>query len=231
MGLCRAARQYPGPATHDRLWSAWCTLPQWHFLSAPSPVGPLPFSNFVDGHRAVLAFSTIDGANSYAAHMRIGPMMTLTPDAMMRRLPQLKMYGVYGFLVDAGPDGFHTSLDNLWTMFHHYRQARYAPPVAPAAPAPGGPVHGSMGWFRALPAWHVVMSTSDKSLPELASEGTDLIAQVFSSPLAVACAGAGPSVMMPPAQVIRMLVDLELVKLVRFDNQLVVDLVDLATSS
>jgi hypothetical protein len=97
------------------------------------------------------------------------------------------------------------------------------------AVAPSGPI-GSLEWFRALPAWHVVMSKKDKSVPELASEGSDLIAQIYSSPLAVACAGVGPAVMMPPAQVISMLIDMELVKLVRFDDRLVVDLVDVATA-
>lgn len=234
VGLVRAARELPGADTHERLWAAWCVLPQWHFLSAPSPVGPLPFSNFVNGQRCVLAFTTIDGANSYAAMMRVGPAMTLTPDATMRRLGQLKGYGVYGFLVDIGPYGFHTSIDNLWNMFHRFRDQRYAPQTAPVpspAPAqPTGPTPGSIAWWRALPGWHVVMSKSDKSLPELASEGSDLVAQVFSSPLAVACAGAGPTTMLPPVQVIRMLVDMELVKLVRFDNTLVVDLIDLATA-
>lgn len=231
-GLVRAARELPGADTHDRLWAAWCVLPQWHFLSAPSPIGPLPFSNFVYGQRCVLAFTTTDGANSYAAMMRLGPMMTLTPDATMRRLGQLKGYGVYGFLVDIGPHGFHTSIDNLWNMFHRNRDQRYAPQAAPmqAPTQPTGPTPGSIAWWKALPGWHVVMSKSDKALPELASEGSDLIAQVFSSPLAVACAGAGPTTMMPPQVVIRMLVDLELVKLVRFDNTLVVDVIDLATA-
>ena len=238
VGLCRAARELPGPDTHDRLWAEFCLLSQWHFLSAPSPVGPLPFSNFIDNHRAVLAFTTLDGANTYSARWRVGPTMTLTPDATMRRLPQLKMYGVTGFLVDIGPWGFHTSLDNLWAMFHRFRDLRYAPraptepapaPVAP--PAPSGPVPGSIPWLKALPAWHIVMSKKDKSVPELASEGGDLVAQVFSTPLAVACAGAGPTTMMPPADVIRMLVDMELVKLVRFDQRLVVDLIDLATAT
>lgn len=233
VGLCRAARELPGPDTHDRLWAAWCTLPQWHFLSAPSPLGPLPYSHFINGQRCVMAFTTIDGANSYSAQMRVGPLMTLTPDATMRRLGQLRGYGVYGFLVDVGPHGFHTSLDNLWAMFHRFREQRYAPQVQPpvAAPvAPSGPIPGSLEWFRALPAWHVVMSKKDRSVPELASEGSDLIAQIYSSPLAVACAGVGPAVMMPPAQVISMLVDMELVKLVRFDDRLVVDLVDVATA-
>ena len=90
---------------------------------------------------------------------------------------------------------------------------------------------GSIPWLKALPAWHIVMSKKDKSVPELASEGGDLVAQVFSTPLAVACAGAGPTTMMPPADVIRMLVDMELVKLVRFDQRLVVDLIDLATAT
>lgn len=240
-GLVRAARELPGADTHDRLWSTWCLLPQWHFLAAPSPIGPLPFSNFIHGQRCVLAFTTIDGANTYAAMTRVGPLMTLTPDATMRRLPQLKAYGVFGFLVDVGPHGFHTSVDNLWQMFHRFRDLRYAPrpadSPAPAAPIqhaptqPTGPAPGSLAWFRALPAWHVVVSKADATLPELSSEGGDLVAQVFSSPLAVACAGVGPTAMMPPPTVIRMLVDMELVKLVRFDNQLVVDLVDLATAA
>lgn len=234
VGLCRAARELPGADTHDRLWAAWCALPEWHFLSAPSPVGPLPFSNFVHGQRCVMAFTSIDAANSYAAQMRVGPLMTLTPDATMRRLQQLRSYGVYGFLVDVGPNGFHTSLDNLWGMFHRFREQRYipqaAPPVVAAPVAPTGPIPGSLEWFRTLPTWHVVMSKKNPSTPELASEGSDLIAQVYSSPLAVACAGVGPTVMMPPAQVISMLVDMELVKLVRFDGRLVVDVIDVATT-
>ncbi len=235
-GLVRAARELPGADTHDRLWSAWCLLPQWHFLSAPSPIGPLPFSNFVHGQRCVLGFTTTDGANSYAA-LGVGRMMTmtLTPDATMRRLGQLKGYGVYGFLVDIGPHGFHTSIDNLWNMFHRFRDQRYAPQATPVpvqqAPTPAtGPTPGSIAWWKALPGWHVVMSKSDNTLPELASEGSDLIAQVFSSPLAVACAGVGPTTMLPPQAVIRLLVDMELVKLVRFDNALVVDVIDLATT-
>ncbi len=230
VGLCRAARELPGADTHDRLWAAWCALPEWHFLSAPSPIGPLPFSNFINGQRCVLAFTTIHAANSYAAQMYVGPPMSLTPDATIRRLQQLRAYGVYGFLVDVGPHGFHTSLDNLWGMFHRFREHRYAPQVAPVAPvASTGPAPGSLEWFRALPTWHVVMSKKDQTMPELASEGSDLIALVYSSPLAVACAGVGPTVMMPPAQVISMLVDMELVKLVRFDDRLVVDVVDVAT--
>lgn len=201
-------------------------------MSAPSPVGPLPFSTFVYGQRTALAFTTLDGANLHAAMARVGPAMTLTPDATMRRLAQLKQYGVFGFLVDIGPHGFHTSIDNLWGMFHRFRDQRYAPttPIQQAPTQPTGPTPGSIAWWKALPGWHVVMSKSDKSLPELASAGPDLVAQVFSSPLAVACAGAGPTTMLPPQQVIRMLVDMELVKLVRFDDTLVVDLIDLATA-
>jgi hypothetical protein len=139
---------------------------------------------------------------------------------------------VLGFLVDIGPHGFHTSMDNLWVMFHRFRDQRYAPaaPIQQAPTQPTGPQPGSIAWWKALPMWHVVVSKQDKSLPDLASEGGDLVAQVFSSPLAVACAGVGETAMMPPAHVIRLLVDMELVKLVRFDGTLVVDLIDLATS-
>ena len=130
VSLCRVAREQPGPETRDRLWSAYFALPAWHFVSAPSPIGPLPFSNFVHGQRCVLGFTSQAYADGYARLMGVGPLMALAPEALIHRLPQLKMYGVAGFLVDVGPDGFHTSLDQLWGMFHRFR----AP--APVAPMP-----------------------------------------------------------------------------------------------
>ncbi len=224
VGLCRAARELPGADTHDRLWSAWFALPEWFLISAPSPVGPLPFSHFVNGQRRVLAFSTAHRAGGYAQAMRIGPLMPLAPPLAMQTMPQLKTYGVYGFLVDIGPDGFDTSLDNLWGMFHRFRAA---PPPAPPS-IPSGPAAGTVEWFRALPAWHVVMTAQDRSMPELTSQGSDLVAQVYSSAHAVAhFAVHAPIVVMPPAQVLTLLMDIELVRFVRFDNHLVVDLVDL----
>jgi len=226
VGLCRAARDLPGADTHDRLWAAWFALPEWHFISAPSPVGPLPFSHFVTGQRRVLGFTTALGADAYARAMRIGPLMALPPAAAMQRMPQLKMYGVYGFLVDIGPDGFDTSLDNLWGMFHRFRAP--PPPSPPPSIVPSGPVPGSVEWFRALPAWHVVMTPQDPSMPDLISQGSDLVAQVYSSAQAVTAFSVhAPIAVMPPAQVLALLMDIELVRYVRFDNHLVVDLVDL----
>lgn len=223
VGLCRAARELPGQDTSDRLWSAWFALPQWHLLAAPSPVGTLPFSNFVDGQRSVLAFTSANGAANYAAAMRVGPPMALVPDAVIQRVPQLKSFGVGGFLVDVGPNGFMTSLDQLWSMFHRFR----APPAPP--PPPSGPAPGTVAWFRALPAWHVVVTAADRSVPELVSDGGDLVAQVFSSPQAMLrFAGRElPSTVMPPAQALAWLADMELVKWVKLDHHLIVDLVDL----
>jgi hypothetical protein len=229
VGLCRAARELPGPDTHERLWRAWFDLPQWHFISAPSPVGPLPYSNFVNGHRDVFAFTTNHNAYVFSARHRAGPLMTLTPEAMLHRVAQLRAFGVFGFLVDVGPDGFHTSLDNLWAMFHRFKAPPAPAPVHTPA-VPRGPVQGTLEWFKSLPTWQLVVTKADKSVPELASEGGDLIAQVYSTPLAVACAGVGsPVAMMTPKQVIDLLVGMELVKFVRFDGQLTVDVVDVAT--
>jgi hypothetical protein len=220
VGLCRAARSLPGPETHDRLWSAWFALPEWHFVAAPSPVGPLPFSNFIEGQRCVLAFTTAAGADGHARLMRVGPPMALAPEAAIQKVPQLKMYGVYGFLVDVGPDGFHTSVDKMWAMFHRFRAAPYAPTQVFVGPAPG-----TVEWFLGLAAWHVLMTTADRGMPELATQGTDLIAQVYSSPYA---AGAqSPIVAMAPAHALSLFSDIELVRFVRFDNHLVVDLMDL----
>jgi hypothetical protein len=217
VGLVRAARELPGQDTSDRLWAAWCALPAWHVLAAPSPVGPLPFSNFVDGQRSVLAFTAVDGAENYAQVMRVGPVTSVPPDGVLAKFQQLRMYGVTGFLVDVGPNGFMTTLDKLWSMFHRFKSP------APPAPAPSGPVPGSLAWFRALPAWHVAVTPHDRSVPELATQDGDLIGQVFSHPQ---YAGSLPVVAMPPAQALALFTDMELVTFVRFDNHLVVDLVD-----
>jgi hypothetical protein len=226
-GLCRAARELPGPDTHDRLWAAWFALPAWQLIAAPSPAGPLPFSNYVDRQRCVMAFTTASRAGDYARYMRVGPLMPLAPDSAIQRVPQLKAYGVTGFLVDIGPDGFHTSLDNLWAMYHRFR----AHPPAVLAPAPLGPVPGSVEWFLALPAWHVVVRETDRTVPELtqADTGADLLAQVYSSAQAVTRhAGAKtPTAVMLPAQALALFGDMELVRFVRFDGHLVADVLEL----
>jgi len=225
VGLCRAARELPGPETRDQLWSAWFALPAWHFIAAPSPMGPLPFSNFVHGQRCVLGFTTAARADEHARITQVGPPLTLTPEATMPKVPVLRSYGVFGFLVDIGPDGFHTSLDQLWAMFHRFRM----PPAAPPMPTPQqGPVPGTVEWWLALPAWHLVVSRADPMLPDFADTGGELVAQVYSSAQAAArFAGSAPISVLPPARVLALLADVELVKYVRFDDQLMVDLIDL----
>lgn len=216
-GLVRAARELPGQDTSDRLWAAWCALPVWHVIAAPSPVGPLPFSNFVDGRRHVLAFTSADGAANYAQPMRLGPVTSVPPDGVLAKFPQLRAYGVSGFLVDVGPNGFLTTLENLWAMFHRFR----APPPPPRPPT--GPAAGTLAWFRALPVWHVAVTAQDRGMPELATQDGELIAQVFSHPR---YAGDLSVVEMPPRQALTLFTEMELVRFVRFDNHLVVDLVD-----
>jgi hypothetical protein len=224
--LCRTARERPGPETRDRLWAAWCALPVWHMISAPSPVGPLPFSNFIHGQqRCVLAFTTVAAADVYARTMGVGPLMSGAPEATIHRVPQLKQYGVVGFLVDIGPDGFHTTLDLLSWMFYRFR--------APPAPAPSSPMATSAPMLSlesllSLPAWHLRVSKADPTMPDLAAHGGDLVAQVYSSSqVAARLASGAPTMAIPPAHALTLLVDMELVKLVRFDDQLMVDVLDL----
>src|SRR6187455_3065193 len=108
-GLCRAARELPGPDTHDRLWSAWFALPAWHFIRAPSPTGWLPHSAFINGQRCVLGFTTPNRADGYSRYAGIvaphmaSAVMPLAPGAMIEMVPQLRMYGVFGLVVDTGP--------------------------------------------------------------------------------------------------------------------------------
>jgi hypothetical protein len=200
VALCRAARASPGLETSDRLWSAWFALPTWHFLAAASPSGPLPFSSFVNRQRCVLAFTSAATRRTQA-----GPPMDLTPEMAMPRLQLVRSYGVSGFVVDVGPDGFHTSLDQLAAMVSRFRPRTIA-------------------WWLAQPAWHLAMTTADPTVPDLADRDGELIAQIYSTHTSTRLA-------MPPRQVLGLLADLELVKYVRFDDQLVVDLIDLGLAA
>ena len=236
VGLSRAARELPGPDTHDRLWTAWFALTVWHFVKAMSPSGMLPSSMFIHGQRCVLGFTTVGGAQSHARLTHhpepMSPVMSLVPDVAVQLVPQLQRYGVVGLVVDPGPDGFYAPLDSLSAMLSRYRPAPVGmPPVALTPPrSPSAP--WTIARVLALPSWHVVTTHDDPSFPELATRGTDLIAQVYTSEQAIArLAGSlRPSTAaMPPSRAIAMLAEIELVRLVRFDDHLEVELVDLGT--
>ncbi len=239
--LCRAARERPGPETSDRLWSAWFALPAWHFLAVSSPVGPLPYSSAIDGQRCVLAFTTAERARAYGASLHLAPM-ALSPVETIQRLAPLQRFGVTGFLVDIGPDGFLTALDTLWQLFHRLHKAasnatpssRAPAPSAPEpepVPAPPRPAPGTMAWFLELPVWHLAVTGADRSMPELATVGAELAAEVYSSAEAARLAGVrGPLAELAPPAVLSLLSELEVVKLVRFDGHLVVDHVELGVT-
>jgi hypothetical protein len=240
VGLSRAARELPGPDTHDRLWAAWCALPVWHFVKAMSPSGMLPASMVIHGQRCVLGFTTAGGAQNHARQTHhpepMAPVMSLVPDVAVQLVPQLQRYGAFGLVVDPGPDGFYAPLDSLPAMLARYRRAPVGmappPPMMPPVAVPPPPAAWTIERVLALPAWHVVTTHDDPSFPELATRGIDLVAQVYTSEQAIARL-AGPqrpsTAVMPPPRVIAMLAEIELVRLVRFDDHLEVDLVDLGT--
>lgn len=240
VALSRAARDLPGPETHDRLWSTWFGLPQWHFIRVPSPHGWLPYAGYVNGMRCMLGFTEAVRADGYARFASLvmqgvtSPVLSMTPEAAVAQVPQWRMAGIAGMIVDTGPDGFYAQLDLLFGMYQKYRgAARRAP--APAAgpmtwaPAPGRPL--SIDTMLALPTWHVITTKNDPAFPELAFKGTDLVAQIFSSASAVQrFFGEGPpptTAVMTPKDALSLFSDIELVALVRFDNQLEVNFVDL----
>ena len=93
-------------------------------------------------------------------------------------------------------------------------------------PAPSSAL--SVDALLALPAWHLVTTREDPSFPDLAFQGTDLVAQIYSSAQAVARhAGSPPTAVISPRDALSLLSDIELVGLVRFDAQLEVQFVDL----
>ncbi|HEU0030456.1 MAG TPA: hypothetical protein VFQ53_07485 [Kofleriaceae bacterium] len=227
--LSRAARELPGPDTHDRLWRAWFELSHWHFLKSASPIGILPASGFVYNQRCVLAFTSVERADGYAKMThhpdRIAPVLSVIPEVAVQLVPRLQMYGVLGLVVEPGPDNFYTPIVALFAMLQRYRPRPV--PVAPRVPAPPppprAPVPAPMTAERllALPAWHVVTSQADPNVPALADRGSDLIAQIYTAPR--------PSTTpMPPPRALSLFVDMELVRFVRFDDQLEIELVDLA---
>jgi hypothetical protein len=228
--LSRAARELPGQDTHARLWSAWFGLPAWHFIKARSPSGWMPYSELVNGVRCILGFTTPARADGYTrmAGLRIdprvaSPVLTLTADHTIQLVPQLRVWGVEVLAIDPGPDAFYTPLDGLFAMLTRYRGAAAAP-IAPLAPPPPAPPTSSLEALLALPAWQVVTTAADPSFPELADRGTDLVAQVFSSPR---LAGTAHVTAMAPREALALFAGIELINLVRFDNQLEVQLIDL----
>ena len=239
VGLSRAARELPGPDTHDRLWTAWCALPVWHFVKAMSPSGMLPASAFIHGQRCVLGFTTAGGAQSYARSTHhpepMSPVMSLVPEVAVQLVPQLLGYGVVGLVVDPGPDGFYTPLGTLPAMLARYRPAPVGmppPPRVSPAPPSSPPAAWTIPRVLALPTWHIATTREDPSFPELAVRGSDLVAQVYTSEHAITRLAGSPrpsTAAMPPPRVIAMLAEIELVRFVRFDDQLEVDLVDLGT--
>ena len=228
VGLSRAARTLPGQDTHDRLWSAWFALPVWHFVKAASPVGWLPFSTKIQGQQCTLGFTAEQLAEEHArragiAHRNVTTqVLSLAPEAAIRIFPKLRTYGVVGLVVDTGPDGFYAPLDVLPKMFDRYRPVPVgmAPPPPPVTRPPARPT--TVEQFLALPVWHLATRPDEPGHPELASRGSELVAQVYS-----ARSGSRPTVMMAPRDVLALLADLELVQSVCFDDGLEVELVDL----
>ena len=234
IALSRATRDQPGPDTHDRLWRTWFALPQWHFIKVPSPSGWLPFSGFVNGLRCVLAFTAANRADGYARFAALihpgvaSPVMSLAPAQAIQLAPQLRMWGVTGIVVDTGPDGFYAPLDSLVGMFRRYGNSVPAPPpphVTLASPMM------TLDALLALPAWHVVTTKDDPTFPDFAVSGTDLVAQIYSRADRVPGNPRPPTAVMTPTDVLSLLSDIELVALVRFDNQLEVQFVDLKLRS
>jgi hypothetical protein len=231
--LSRAAREQPGPETHDRLWSAWIALPAWHFIKARSPTGWLPFAGYVNGVRCILGFTDPVRALDYVRFAglpidpRIGsPVMSMPPEAMLQLVPQLRMWGVSVLAVDPGPDAFYQPLDALFGMWRKYRTPTAPPPPRPVPRTPAQAL--SVDALLALPAWHLVTTRDDPSFPDLAFQGTELVAQIYSSAQAVARhAGSPPTAVMTPRDALSLLSDIELVGFVRFDGQLEVQFVDL----
>jgi hypothetical protein len=244
IALSRAARELPGTDTHDRLWSAWFAQPVWHFIKAPSPSGWLPYSRVLGPERCVLGFTDPQRAEGYArfAALPIDPrvhsaVLPLAPESAIQLVPQLRSWSVSGLVVDIGPDQFYTRLDTLAVMYQRFRMGAPAPPPPPKPqPPPSGLDRPSAGGpnplarletVMALSQWYLVTTTADPSFPEFTHRGADLVAQVYSSPYR---AGARPTAVMTPAAVIALLSDIELVGLVRIDDEIEMQLVDLALS-
>jgi hypothetical protein len=227
--LSRAAREQPGADSHDRLWSAWFAQAVWHFIKAPSPSGWLPYSRVMGPERCVLAFTDPQRAEGYArfAALPIDPrvqsaVLPLPPEGMLQVVPQLRSWSVTGLVVDIGPDQFYTRLDALAVMYQRFRNGA---PLSPPAPPKPLPQPSRLETLLRLPQWYLVTTTADPTFPEFAHRGADLVAQVYSSPYRT---GAQPSAVMTPAALVTMLTDIELVGLVRFDDELEMPLVDLA---
>lgn len=228
VGLSRAARTLPGQDTHDRLWAAWFALPLWHFVKAGSPVGWLPFSTKIQGQQCTLGFTTEAFAEDHArragiAHRNVTTQaLSLAPEAAIRIFPKLRTYGVVGLVVDTGPDGFYAPLDVLPKMFDRYRPVPVgmAPAPPPVARPPGRPT--TVEQFLALPVWHLATRTDEPGHPELSARGSELVAQVYSSPRT-----GTRTTTMAPRDVLALIADLELVQRVCFDGGLEVELVDL----
>jgi hypothetical protein len=252
VALARAARDLPGPATHDSLWSAWFALPAWHCIKAPSPAGWMPFAQPINGERCVLAFTDPNRADGYARLAALpvdprvpSPVLSLHAEAMLQIVPQLRAWGVSALAVDLGPDAFYTRLDALFGMFQRYRVARVPaqPPAAPPPPAqrmsppvapPVSPPVSTIASLLALPAWHLVTTREDPAFPDLAARGTELVAQIYSSAQAVLrLAGSPPPpiAVMQPRDALALLADIELVTYVRFDRQLELSFFDLKLGS
>jgi hypothetical protein len=242
-GLARAAQLAPGADTHDRLWSAMFALPAWHFVKSPSPSGWLPASGYVNGLRCVLGFTEAIYADGYARLASLllpgvdTPVLSLAPEAIIQLVPRLRAWGTAGIVFDNGPFSFYTPLDALFAMRLRYRAAAQAPAPArvppPAAAATRGPTRGlNVENMLALQTWYLVTTVDDPSFPELAFHGTELVAQIYTSPQVLARRskpGATPPPMsaLAPAAVLDQLADIELVGIVRFDGELDVPFVDL----
>ncbi|MEO8707054.1 MAG: hypothetical protein ABI867_43910, partial [Kofleriaceae bacterium] len=227
VSLARAARDLPGPDTHARLWSAWFTLPAWHFIKARSPSGWMPYSEPVNGVRCILAFTDPIRADGYVRMAGlwidprvVSPVLSLTPEHLVQLVPQLRTWGVEVLCVDPGPDAFYSQLEGLFAMLRNYRAPIAPPPRVVAPPTPAT----SFDALLALPAWHVMTSHADPSFPELADRGTDLVAQVYSSTQMLLRAGSPASAMMTPRDALALFTGIELINLVRFDGELEVQL-------
>jgi hypothetical protein len=259
--LSRAARLAPGPDTHHRLWAAMFELPTWHFVKAPSPTGWMPYYGYVNGLRCVLAFTDAARADGYARFAALvlsgvdTPVLAMAPEAVIQLVPRLKTWGVAGMVVDSGPDSFYAALDHLFALQRTHRAARVPQKLPPPEVPPGGPMLGPPGpthvvspaappmatlgggalsadTMLALPHWHVVTTKDDPTFPDLAFEGTELVAQIYSSAAAVARRGKPgepppPTAVLPPREVLTQLGDIELVGIVRFDGALDIPFVDL----
>ena len=128
-------------------------------------------------------------------------------------------------VVDTGPDGFYAPLESLFGMFRRYANTVSVPP--PVRAMTGGPPILSVDALLALPTWHMVTTKDDPTFPDLAFQGTDLVAQVYSRADRVPGNPRPPTAVLSPKDALSQLADIELVGLVRFDNQLDVQFVDL----